>query len=178
VTPRAKRGKASPPAGQLAREARALGGRPLTSPHAFCREAVRFKLGGDIDRLVLVFELPKAMRLRSEQNMREHWSVTGRRAKHHRNTVGFAVAWLLPFVAPRYEVTMVRLIGPRGQQLDSDGLVASCKHVRDGVADALGIDDRDPRVSYACRQERSSFHGVRVTVQSVRSADAFIPPGG
>jgi len=42
-------------------------------------------------------------------------------------------------------VRLVR-IAPRG--LDDDNLGAAFKSVRDGIADALGIDDRDPRVAY------------------------------
>jgi hypothetical protein len=38
--------------------------------------------------------------------------------------------------------------------LDDDNLAAGFKSVRDGIADALGIDDRDPRVTWAYAQQR------------------------
>ncbi len=52
--------------------------------------------------------------------------------------------------------------GPR--RLDDDNLAGSCKHIRDGVADALGVNDGDTKAvqfsydqviaqTYACRIE-------------------------
>lgn len=39
--------------------------------------------------------------------------------------------------------------------LDDDGLRAALKSVRDGVADALGIKDNDPRVRWEYAQEKT-----------------------
>lgn len=60
-------------------------------------------------------------------------------------------------------VVLVR-IAPRG--LDSDNAEASLKRVRDGVADALGVDDADPRVSWVVEQRKgpSKTRGVIVEV--------------
>lgn len=49
------------------------------------------------------------------------------------------------------EVTLVRVAA---RALDDDNLRGALKAVRDGVADALGIDDRDPRVTWSYRQDR------------------------
>jgi hypothetical protein len=61
-------------------------------------------------------------------------------------------------------VTITR-IGPR--RLDDDGATASAKPIRDGIADALGIDDRDPRVTWRVEQARGGVreYGVRVTIE-------------
>lgn len=61
-------------------------------------------------------------------------------------------------------VVLITRIGPRA--LDSDGAVASAKPVRDGIADALGIDDRDPRVTWLVDQERGGVreYGCRIEV--------------
>ena len=37
--------------------------------------------------------------------------------------------------------------------MDDDGLTASAKHVRDGVADWLGIDDGDQRLTWIVKQD-------------------------
>ncbi len=50
-------------------------------------------------------------------------------------------------------VTLTRLAPSSG--LDDDNLRGALKSVRDGVADALGLDDRDPRVSWRYEQRRT-----------------------
>lgn len=45
-----------------------------------------------------------------------------------------------------------------GNMLDHDDNVNnSCKHVKDSVADALGIDDRNPLVTWRFVQERGKL---------------------
>lgn len=93
--------------------------------------------------------------IESVMNCREHWRKKAKRAKSHR-TMGY---YLLRIAMPGggYEwtgplnVTLVR-VAPR--KLDSDNLAAAFKACRDGVADALGIDDRDPRVTWLYDQRR------------------------
>lgn len=58
-------------------------------------------------------------------------------------------------------VTITRL---SARELDSDNLESSQKAVRDGVADALGIDDRDPRVTWLYAQEKAKGYAVRITI--------------
>jgi hypothetical protein len=48
--------------------------------------------------------------------------------------------------------------------MDSDNSIGSLKSVRDGVADALGIDDGDPRLTWEYRQETGPF-GVRIYLE-------------
>lgn len=92
-------------------------------------------------------------------NSREHWAVRARRAKKERGEVGlFVRRWNL---APPCTVTLTRL---STAQMDGDGLQAALKHVRDGVADAIGVDDADPRITWQYRQEKAKrgHHGVRI----------------
>jgi hypothetical protein len=60
----------------------------------------------------------------------------------------------------------VRLVyvGPR--ELDYDGVWSAVKSMRDGVADALGIDDGDPRVVWVPDHERGGVreYGARVEI--------------
>jgi hypothetical protein len=54
--------------------------------------------------------------------------------------------------------------------LDSDNLAGALKAVRDGVADWLGIDDRDPRVAWVCDQRRAACWGVEIAVEASAAA--------
>jgi hypothetical protein len=60
--------------------------------------------------------------------------------------------------------TVVRMVRYAPRQLDDDNLASALKSVRDGVADALGVDDRDPRVVWVCDQLSSPTHGVAVEI--------------
>lgn len=54
--------------------------------------------------------------------------------------------------------------------LDSDNLASSAKHVRDGVADWLGLNDNDKRLrwEYSQRKEGRKCYGVEIRIQSLR----------
>lgn len=100
----------------------------------------------------------------SEANAHEHWRARQKRAKDQRllaRLLCSARAGAPP--APPLRVTMVR-IAPR--DLDSDNLAGSQKHLRDGVADWLKINDRDPRVEWIYRQERGKEAATRVEIES------------
>ena len=53
-------------------------------------------------------------------------------------------------------------------ELDTDNLAASAKHVRDGVSDWLGINDKDKRLQWRYEQEKQGkgVYGVKVRVQT------------
>jgi len=108
------------------------------------------------------------MRTTTGQNARACWQVRARRAKVERANTGFFLRSLageemlslwnsLPLV-----VTLTRT-GPR--QCDDDNLVGGLKHVRDGVADFLGVDDGNTRrVTWKYAQKRGQW-GVEVKFQ-------------
>lgn len=48
--------------------------------------------------------------------------------------------------------------------LDDDGLRRGFKHVRDGVADAFGIPDNDPRLTFVYRQVKAAPSRVNVQI--------------
>lgn len=118
----------------------------------------------------------------------QHWSVKSRKRKAERAAVARAVAVgrvplrvgvtgpldqaLADLAAPG--LVSVRLIRtkPRGGPMDGDGLAASLKSVRDGVALALGIDDGDTaRVRFDYAEERGEW-GVRVEVRRLTRVEA------
>lgn len=60
------------------------------------------------------------------------------------------------------------------RELDSDNAASALKRCRDGVADALGIDDRDPRVVWVVAQAKSKTAGVLVEVYEPGSSAAVL----
>lgn len=94
---------------------------------------------------VTTFEVP--VRTVSEANGRDHWRVKAKRARTQRR----AAAALCPGHALPCTVRMVRL---SAGELDDDNLRCALKAVRDGIADRLGVDDRDPRVRWEYGQAR------------------------
>lgn len=115
------------------------------------------------------------VRLRNTSNARDGWHATAKRAKTVRSLARQLVAnefekadlLELPIDGELVYINIVvRLvyIGPR--QLDDDGVASAVKSLRDGVADALGVDDRDPRVVWVPDQERGGVreYGARVEI--------------
>lgn len=90
----------------------------------------------------------------SEANARSHWAAKARRTKMAREAVGLVVGIHLRTmrVRPPCVVTLTRIAPSAG--LDGDNLQSALKATRDGVADALGVDDRDPRVEWRYEQRR------------------------
>lgn len=70
-------------------------------------------------------------------------------------------------------VTLVRVSAGK---MDDDGLAASFKGVRDGVAKALGVDDGSPMIRFAYEQRRCARNefGVEVHVARGPSADVVV----
>ena len=119
----------------------------------------------------VVVDLP--LRLVNGLNVRENPFVRARRAKDQRMVTGMACFGLLrAFRAALSRHTegldvlvLITRAGPR--RMDDDGLSASAKHVRDGVADALGVDDADPRVQWRYAQQKAQRYAVRIEIEEV-----------
>lgn len=122
------------------------------------------------------------IRTRSGDNAREHWRARASRAKAHRDGAamgllaalartapGEPAALLAELDGPGLTVTLTR-VAPR--ELDTDGNASGMKSVRDGIADALGLQsDNDARVTwlYAQRKGPPKVYEVEVVV-STRAA--------
>ena len=78
-------------------------------------------------------------------NERCHWAKRAKRSKSERSMAKL----LTPKTALPCRVILTR-IAPRA--MDGDGLQASFKAIRDGVADKLGVLDNDKRVTWQYRQ--------------------------
>lgn len=99
----------------------------------------------------------------SEANRRDHWRVRAKRAKSQRRTAAVLVpAFGLPCV-----VTLTRVAS---RALDDDNLRGAMKAVRDGIADRLGVDDRDARVAWQYAQrtgkQAGGVRGVEVLLEA------------
>lgn len=91
-------------------------------------------------------------------NRREHHMARHRRIRSHRTQAFLAVRASLAAarVQPPCTVTMTRIAPSEG--LDAhDGLPASLKGLVDGVADALGLDDGDERLTWRYDQRRGPW---------------------
>lgn len=108
-----------------------------------------------------------ALRTWSEANMRGHWAKQRKRRGPQR-MIARSFARYLERPALPCAVRLVR-IAPR--PLDDDNLRGALKECRDGVADWLGVDDGDERVSWQYGQERRGSYGVRIEL-SVPSPSA------
>lgn len=106
------------------------------------------------------------LRLVSELNDRSHWSVKAKRAAEQRSVTRMRLAGERAWPLSLPVLVTITRIGPRA--LDGDNLQASAKHVRDGVADALGVNDANPWVIwvYTQRASRKGF-GVEIEVREV-----------
>lgn len=114
------------------------------------------------------FELP--FRIRSEANARGHWAKKARRAKPQR--VGACLVALQhvgPFKkhAGGIRITLTRHYTGRARAMDvGDNLSSGFKAIRDGIAEALGIDDGSSRLTFVYGQIRSTKTGVAVAIEA------------
>jgi hypothetical protein len=76
-------------------------------------------------------------------------------AKQRATTLNTLRAYFGPYVptAGKIAVTMTRIAA---RMLDPDGPPDALKNVQDGVADWVGLNDRDPTYAFAWRQESST----------------------
>lgn len=96
-------------------------------------------------------------------NTREHWAVKAKRAKGQRAVARLATLSALHGLKATVDlrISLTRL-GKR--KMDRDNMIGGLKHVIDGIADALGIDDGSDSLSWEYAQEVGKVYGVRVVI--------------
>ena len=98
------------------------------------------------------------LRLISAANSREHWVARARRVKRERAAA---------IVIRTHHLPCVITIERHGKRLmDDDNLQAACKALRDGIADRLGVDDADSRVTWRYKQDIRPEYGVTVKIEA------------
>lgn len=112
------------------------------------------------------FEVTIPIKTVSELNAREHYM---QRAKRRKREKSFVYVYVLPLrqtgITAPCAVTLTRVAPSRG--LDQDNLVSSMKAAIDAIASVLGIDDRDPRVTWSYLQRRGKPREYAVDVKVV-----------
>jgi hypothetical protein len=112
----------------------------------------------------------------SVANVREHHMRKAARTADHRGTVKLAL-WakllelrnLLGHGYADGDHVRVVLVRQGKKKLDGDNLQAALKACRDGVADALGVEDNDPRITWEYDQAPAGPHAVHVAVSQVET---------
>jgi hypothetical protein len=113
----------------------------------------------------LMIELP--LKTVAGLNAREHWANRAARVSIERSVSRLAAsAYIrknLGGIRASWIVTMTRL---SPGTLDGDNLQGAFKACRDGIADALGLSDNDPRIEWRYAQERCKrgSYGVRIEI--------------
>ena len=85
------------------------------------------------------------IRTYSALNERIHWAKRARRTKQEREVAYLFAANTFRGINFPMTVKLTR-VAPR--MLDDDNLRGALKGIRDGIADRLGIDDREPCVTW------------------------------
>lgn len=106
-------------------------------------------------------EIP-GLRLDVTANSRLHWAARAAKVKRQRAVVGLMLRGVDRPALPCVVTITRRSPGT----LDDDNAVSSAKATRDAVAQWLGVDDRDGRVTWVVAQQRGPW-GVRVAVRGV-----------
>jgi crossover junction endodeoxyribonuclease RusA len=91
----------------------------------------------------------------SEANSREHWAKKAKRAAQQRAIVFASLRNMRAEEIPPPIVVKLTRVGRRF--LDDDNLARSFKAVRDGIADAIGVDDGDSRIRWHYAQRKGDY---------------------
>ena len=106
-------------------------------------------------------------------NARVHWSKRSRAAKSYRMQC-FLLVKKAGLVAPLGRILLaLEFVPPTRRRRDDDNLLASFKAGRDGLADALGIDDSQFVSQVQLSTEVHPQGAVRVTLSSYVQAGAI-----
>lgn len=107
-----------------------------------------------------------AIRTESEANLHENWHVKAARVKLQRSITRTTIVQHFgkAMAGAGYTINLTR-VAPRS--LDTDNLARSFKAIRDGVADALEIDDGSKRLTWNYAQEKGppKKYAVRIEIQ-------------
>lgn len=121
---------------------------------------------------VFVKRLPLTLPPRS--NARGKWAKHADTYAEQRRVgvlVGRAARRASPVVAVLTWPLVVRIVREAPRQLDDDGAITAAKSLRDGIADAFGINDRSNLVAWLVDQEKAKAPTVLVEVYVMRGGE-------
>jgi len=105
-------------------------------------------------------------------NARAHWSKKSKLAKRYRRTCHL-LAYDAGLKAPPGRIKLVlEFVPPDRRHRDDDNLLAAFKAGRDGLADALKIDDHRFVTTFSVSDECTPGGAVRVSIEALEVADA------
>ena len=115
--------------------------------------------------MTLYFSIP--VKTAPGLNAREHWAKRAARVRRER----FAAKAILGRQTPR-EAT-ITLTRYSAGTLDGDNLQGALKAIRDGVADAFGMADNDPRLIwlYEQRKCKRGTYSVEITITEAMESE-------
>ena len=118
---------------------------------------------GDVEALRGAFTIPIPIRTTTGLNFREHFAVRSKRVKRERQATRWFWLKAKPpqFILP-LRITLIR-VSP-GNGTDLDNVVGGLKGVRDQIAEQLGFDDGDDRITWRYGQLKGPW-GVTVTIE-------------
>lgn len=100
-------------------------------------------------------------------NATGHWSKRAKAAKSYRHACRI-ITFASGIKAPEGRVLLVlEFVPPNRQRRDDDNLVACFKAGRDGIADALGIDDNRFTTQFSLRAEPVKDGAVIVEIRGM-----------
>lgn len=114
----------------------------------------------------LPIEIVVPIRTVTESNTKGHWRTKARRAKDQRTTMRLVLD--ANFSVPPLPVTVTFTRLGSGRYVDDDNLPSCSKHLRDSIAEWLGIDDGGPHATWKYAQERTAqgVFGVKIRIEA------------
>jgi hypothetical protein len=123
-----------------------------------------------MNELTIIVSRPCAA-LRSNGGHGNRYSVA--RARRDAKSEGWIQTLISPGLAvgdgENVNIEYCELLGPGARRMDDDNLVGAMKLYRDGIAQALGIDDSRMRIQPTAPPERGPISGVRVRLWTVQA---------
>lgn len=115
-----------------------------------------------------MIELTVPIRIVSESNRSagQHWSVRHKRFVEQKQEIWWT--WRATNRQPLPVPVVVTLTRIAPRRFDDDNLTSGFKATRDQIAELLGVDDGDPRVTWRYAQERGRprEYAVRIRIEA------------
>lgn len=115
----------------------------------------------------VVVELPIRLQSRANDHTTKHWAKRAATSKSQHLAIHATLARSRARLRAAVDSSklVVRLVRVAPSALDDDNLGIAFKAIRDGIAKVLGVDDRDPRVTFIPDAERRGVREYAVRIE-------------